>query len=191
MEKFLAEMERIVPWGKLVGVIEPYYPKPEGAGRRPSRSGCCGYTLCSTGFNLSDAGVEEGAVRLAGVAAVRGDRPGTGGGAGRDNVCKFRHLLEEQGLGTKLFEQVYEYRFGRRAGMRYPTGGESTYRSKTTGSPDNRVTGRSFQPADGRTESPFANNQSKFAAITFTTSPDLRTPQWFNEVDSGYTRTCL
>lgn len=25
-EKFLAEMDRIVPWARLIGVIEPLYP---------------------------------------------------------------------------------------------------------------------------------------------------------------------
>jgi IS5 family transposase len=34
-ERFLAEMDQIIPWSKPCGVTEPYYPKPEGAGRRP------------------------------------------------------------------------------------------------------------------------------------------------------------
>lgn len=29
------EMEQVIPWGELAAVIEPYYPKPEGAGRPP------------------------------------------------------------------------------------------------------------------------------------------------------------
>lgn len=33
-EKFLAEMNQVVPWGRLVGVIEPHYPKGE-RGRPP------------------------------------------------------------------------------------------------------------------------------------------------------------
>ena len=32
---FLEEMEQVVPWGKLCGLIEPHYPKP-GNGRRPN-----------------------------------------------------------------------------------------------------------------------------------------------------------
>ena len=31
---FLAEMERVVPWPALCGLIEPFYPKP-GNGRPP------------------------------------------------------------------------------------------------------------------------------------------------------------
>ena len=32
-EKFLAEMEQVIPWRELCGAIEPFYPKAEGAGR--------------------------------------------------------------------------------------------------------------------------------------------------------------
>lgn len=28
-EKFLGEMERVVPWARLIAVIEPVYPKSE------------------------------------------------------------------------------------------------------------------------------------------------------------------
>ncbi len=34
-ERFLEEMEQIIPWKELCDVIEPYYPKPKGAGRKP------------------------------------------------------------------------------------------------------------------------------------------------------------
>ena len=33
-EQFLADMERVVPWARLMARIEPYYPKGEG-GRPP------------------------------------------------------------------------------------------------------------------------------------------------------------
>ena len=34
-QQFLEEMDIIVPWRELAAAIEPYYPKPEGAGRHP------------------------------------------------------------------------------------------------------------------------------------------------------------
>ena len=34
-EQFLDDMDRVVPWNELCSVIEPFYPKPSGAGRRP------------------------------------------------------------------------------------------------------------------------------------------------------------
>jgi hypothetical protein len=32
-ERFLEEMTRVIPWADLAGVIAPFYPKTEGAGR--------------------------------------------------------------------------------------------------------------------------------------------------------------
>src|ERR1035437_2733363 len=34
-DKFLAEMESVVPWTRLIAVIEPYYPKSGKRGRPP------------------------------------------------------------------------------------------------------------------------------------------------------------
>jgi len=34
-ERFLTDMDRIIPWRDLCKVIEPFYPKPKGAGRPP------------------------------------------------------------------------------------------------------------------------------------------------------------
>ena len=34
-EQFLQEMESSIPWEKLSEAIEPFYPNPQGAGRRP------------------------------------------------------------------------------------------------------------------------------------------------------------
>ena len=34
-EVLLEEIEQIIPWKELSAGIEPFYPKPEGAGRRP------------------------------------------------------------------------------------------------------------------------------------------------------------
>ena len=34
-EQFLAEMEAVVPWGRLIGLIAPHYPKSGPKGGRP------------------------------------------------------------------------------------------------------------------------------------------------------------
>ena len=34
-EKFFGEMEAVVPWSELLGVIEPYYPQTGHRGRQP------------------------------------------------------------------------------------------------------------------------------------------------------------
>ena len=48
-EKFLEEMDGIMPWTELESLIEPYYPK-EGKGRRRwDRASCYASTFSSTG----------------------------------------------------------------------------------------------------------------------------------------------
>ena len=48
-EVFLGRMDDLLPWDKLLGVIEPVYPKA-GNGRRPIRwKPCCVFTACSNG----------------------------------------------------------------------------------------------------------------------------------------------
>jgi len=60
-EKFLAEMDQVVPWAQLCADVEPFYPRGRRAWgvRRWGWSGCCASTSFSTGFNLSDPAVEE------------------------------------------------------------------------------------------------------------------------------------
>lgn len=53
-------MSRVVPWAELVAVIEPVYPKPEGAGRPPvSVERMLRLHCLQQWFNLSDPAVEE------------------------------------------------------------------------------------------------------------------------------------
>lgn len=61
-EKFLSDMELVVPWQALIALIEPYYPKASKKGGRPGlpipwprsrrllRSSCCGSIFCSIGI---------------------------------------------------------------------------------------------------------------------------------------------
>ena len=44
-DRFLSEIDQATPWGKLHQLVEPYYPKNQGAGRPPiglarRRTGC-------------------------------------------------------------------------------------------------------------------------------------------------------
>ena len=56
---FLAEMERVVPWAALCGLIEPVYPKP-GNGRPPvGVERMLRIYFLQQWFNLSDPAVEE------------------------------------------------------------------------------------------------------------------------------------
>ncbi|MBI5236185.1 MAG: transposase, partial [Deltaproteobacteria bacterium] len=59
-EIFLAEMNEIIPWRELSEVIEPFYPKSEGAGRPPiGIERMLRIHFLQHWFNLSDPAVEE------------------------------------------------------------------------------------------------------------------------------------
>ena len=48
-ERFLDEMEQVVPWAELQALVEPHYPKGEKGGLRWDWASCCGCTFCSNG----------------------------------------------------------------------------------------------------------------------------------------------
>ena len=72
-ERFLDEMNRVVPWAELVAVIKPVYPKADGPGVRRSESNACAPPLSATVVQPVRSGGGGGLVRLTGHAAVRGD----------------------------------------------------------------------------------------------------------------------
>ena len=109
-ERFLDEMNRVVPWAELVAVIEPVYPKADGPGRPPVGIERLLRVLClQQWFNLSDPAVEEA------LYDSRAMRQFVGIDLGREPVpdettlCKFRHLLESHQLGQQLFARIGAY----------------------------------------------------------------------------------
>ena len=51
-EQFLTDLDAVVPWGRLLAVIAPHYPKVGrgAAARRWPWRRCCGSTSCRTGM---------------------------------------------------------------------------------------------------------------------------------------------
>ncbi len=53
-------MDQIIPWKEMTEAIEPYYPNPKGAGRRPvGLERMLRIHFLQHWFELSDPGVEE------------------------------------------------------------------------------------------------------------------------------------
>ena len=107
-EKFLAEMERAVPWSRLLGLIEPHYPKGSAAGGRPAlplermfRIYCL-----QQWYNLSDPGAEEALYdsitmrRFAGVSTDEDVIPD------ETSILNFRRLLEKHKLTERLLAEI-------------------------------------------------------------------------------------
>ncbi len=109
-ERFLNEMNHVIPWAELVAAIEPVYPKAEGPGRPPVgvermlRIHCLQHW-----FNLSDPAVEEILYDSRAMRQFVGIDLGREPVPDETTICKFRHLLEAHQLGEQLFALIREY----------------------------------------------------------------------------------
>ena len=109
-EQFLDEMEAIIPWQELAEAIEPYYPKPEGAGRRPiGIQRMLRIHFIQHWFNLSDPAVEEALYDSRALRQFVSVDLGREPVPDETTICKFRHLMEKHNLGDHLFHLVNQY----------------------------------------------------------------------------------
>ena len=106
-EQFLVEMNQVVPWSRLTALVEPMYPKGEGAGRPPIglermlRIHCLQHW-----FNLSDPAAEEALYDSRAMRGFVGVDLGREPVPDESTICKFRHLLEAYELGPKILEEI-------------------------------------------------------------------------------------
>src|SRR2546421_4044868 len=106
---FLAEMERVVRWSALWGLIEPFYPKP-GNGRPPvGVERMLRIYFLQHWFNLSDPAVEEALYDSLAMRRFVGIDLGREPVPDETTVCRFRHRLEQHDLGRRLFEEVQRH----------------------------------------------------------------------------------
>lgn len=117
---FLAEMESVVPWPALCGLIEPFYPKP-GNGRPPiGVERMLRIYFLQQWFNLSDPGVEEALYDSLAMRRFVGIDLGREPVPDETTLCRFRHLLEAHELGRRLFDEVQRHLAAR--GLKIATG---------------------------------------------------------------------
>ena len=103
---FLAEMDRVVPWSALCAVVDPFYPKA-GNGRPPiALERMLRMYFLAHWFNLADAALEEAIYESESMRRFVDIDLGRDRVPDETTVCKFRHLLERNKLGARLFEEV-------------------------------------------------------------------------------------
>lgn len=108
-ERFLAEMDRVVPWGELCALIEPVYPKA-GNGRPPmGLERMLRLYFVQQWFNLSDPGAEEALYESGSMCRFVGIDLGREPAPDETTICKFRQLLETHGVGPQLFAVVRQH----------------------------------------------------------------------------------
>ena len=106
-EKFLAEMERVVPWVRLIAVIEPLYPTSGRVGRQPTGvPKMLRMYLLQQWYGLADEALEDAiydsqALRdFVGIDLSRESVPDA------TTLLKFRRLLEAGELTKKMFDEI-------------------------------------------------------------------------------------
>ncbi len=121
-ERFLDEMDRVVPWAELVVLVKPAYAKgTSGPGRPPiPLERMLRIYFLQHWFNLSDPAVEEALYDVGSMRRFVGIDLGREPAPDETTVCKFRHLLEEHDLGKRIFEAVGTHL--QRKGMKVSSG---------------------------------------------------------------------
>jgi IS5 family transposase len=111
-ERFLAEMDRVVPWAELVAVIEPHWPKGQ-RGRPPfPLETMLRIHLMQQWYALSDPAMEEALYEIVPMRQFAGLSL-LGAVPDESTILAFRHRLEEHGLAGRLFEAVSRHLAGR------------------------------------------------------------------------------
>lgn len=106
-EQFLDEMEQIIPWKERCDVIEPYYSKPQGAGRKPiGLEGMLRIHFLQHWFGLLDPSAEEALYNSRAMRLFGGINLGHEPVPDETTICNFRHLMERNNLGDELFRLI-------------------------------------------------------------------------------------
>src|SRR5215469_17723828 len=108
-ERFLEEMEQVVPWAELQALVEPHYPKGEN-GRPPmGLSIMLRVYFLQQWFNLSDPGAEDALYESPVLRRFVGIDLGRAPAPDESTVLQFRHLLERHELGVAMLATVNRY----------------------------------------------------------------------------------
>lgn len=106
-DKFLAEMNQVVPWAELVELVRPHYPDGK-RGRPPvGIEKMLRVYFLQQWYGLADEALEDtiyDSQAMRGFAGI--DLGKSGGVPDATTLLKFRHLLEEHELGRRILEEI-------------------------------------------------------------------------------------
>ena len=105
-ERFLGEMEEVVPWERLVEVVRPHYPKGE-RGRRPiGIERMLRIYFLQQWYGLADEALEDAIYDSQAMRTFAGIDLSVEAVPDATTLLNFRHLLEAPELTRRLFEEV-------------------------------------------------------------------------------------
>src|SRR5476651_2222801 len=120
-ERFLGEMERVVPWARLVALIEPYYPK--GLRGRPpvGIERMLRIYVLQQWYALADEALEDALYDSQAMRSFAGIDLGVESVPDATTLLKFRHLLERHALPQEIFKEINAHLSERNLFMREGT----------------------------------------------------------------------
>jgi IS5 family transposase len=105
-ERFLNEMEEVVPWAKLVACIEPFYFKGE-RGRKPvGLERMLRMYFLQQWYALADEALEDALYESQSMRSFVGIDLGVESVPDATTLLKFRRILERHALTQKLLDEV-------------------------------------------------------------------------------------
>lgn len=105
-ERFLAEMDAVIPWPRLLRLIEPHYPKA-GQGRQPlGLEKMLRIYFLQQWFNLSDPQAEDAIYDSESMRRFARVELGEEAVPDETTILRFRHLLEQRGLTQAIFDSI-------------------------------------------------------------------------------------
>jgi IS5 family transposase len=105
-ERFLNEMERVVPWARLVACIEPHYFKGE-RGRKPvGIERMLRMYFLQQWYALADEALEDALYDSQAMRSFVGIDLGVESVPDATTLLKFRHLLERHALTQEIFKEI-------------------------------------------------------------------------------------
>jgi len=105
-ERFLAEMDAVIPWTRLLALIEPHYPKA-GNGRQPlGLEKMLRIYFLQQWFNLSDPQAEDSIYDSESMRRFARVELGDEVVPDESTILRFRHLLEQHGLTQAIFNSI-------------------------------------------------------------------------------------
>jgi IS5 family transposase len=120
-ERFLSEMDAVIPWARLVALIEPHYPK-RGRGRQPlGIEKMLRIYFLQQWFDLSDPQAEDSIYDSESMRRFAGVELGDDVVPDETTILRFRHLLEKHRLTEAIFSAVQELLEERRLLLRSGT----------------------------------------------------------------------
>jgi IS5 family transposase len=107
-QQFLTDMDAVVPWERLIAVVEPVQPKMTARGGQVSYSAetMLRIHFMQQWFALSDPGMEEALHDIPAMRAFARLDAGDELIPDESSILRFRHRLEKHGLAQQLLAEV-------------------------------------------------------------------------------------